>query len=71
MMTYRLRLLGPAGKIEATQRFWAETDKEALAIANGIFKADARLTAFELWLGPQRIAEETRVPKPGKKKPRR
>ena len=70
MMTYRLCLLGPAGKIEAVQRFWAETDEEALAIADRIFKDDARMRGFELWLGQQRIAAETRAPKPGKKKPR-
>jgi hypothetical protein len=68
MEMYRLCLLCPAGRIEAVQRYWAETDKEALTIANNIFKDDLRMGAFELWLGPRRVAAETRASKPEKKR---
>jgi hypothetical protein len=64
MAMYRLCLLCPAGRIEAVQRYWAETDKEALTIANSIFKDDPRMGAFELWLGPRRIHAEARETKP-------
>ena len=60
MTMYRLCLLCPAGRIEAVQRYWAETDKEAQTIASSIFKDDPRMGAFELWLAPRRIHAETR-----------
>jgi hypothetical protein len=47
---------------------WADSDKEALTIAKGMFEGDPWMGGFELWLGPRRVAAETRAPKPGKKK---
>ena len=59
MTMYRLCLLGPALRMRAVRCYSADSDKEALSIARGIFEDDPWMGAFELWLGPRRIAAVT------------
>ena len=58
MTMYRLRLLGPTGKIAKVRRFWANTDEGALAMAREMLSDDPTLIGFQLWDGPRQIAEE-------------
>ncbi len=60
MTMYRVCLLGPHGKVEAVQRFSADSDKFALAIARDMIKGDSWLAGFELWQDKRRIHAETR-----------
>jgi hypothetical protein len=60
MTTYRLYLLGPTGRIEAVQRFAAESDKNAVALGRRYLTNDSWFGGFELWVDNRRVYLETR-----------
>ena len=56
MTIYTLRSSASSGRIVAVQRFSAEDDKEARAMASDIVKGAAAVARFDLWQGERRIA---------------
>ena len=69
MTMYTLRSFTSNGRIVAVQRFSAETDKEALAMAHDMIDGASAVARFDLWQGDRRI--EGTAPTMRKGKPRR
>jgi len=64
MAIYHLGFFAVNGRIIAVQRFSAETDGEALAIARAIVKvAPSEIAVFQLWQNRRRVHAETRKAK--------
>ena len=59
MATYRVCLLGPSGRAIGIQRFSAESQRIAVAIARGMSKEDISFVGFELWTAKRRVLTET------------
>jgi len=55
MAIYTLRSFASSGRIVAVQRFSAEDDKEALAMARDMVEGSAAVARFDLWQGERRI----------------
>ena len=61
MTIYHLGFFAVSGKIIGGQRFSAETDGEALAIARDIVKvAPSEIAVFQLWQHRRRVHAGTR-----------
>ena len=69
MTIYTLRSFASSGRIVAVQRFSAEDDKEARAMARDRVKGASAVARFDVWQGERRI--EGVAPTMRKGKPRR
>jgi hypothetical protein len=56
---YRLSLLSGPGTIAAVQRFYADTDAEALTMARDTLKRSFEVAGFELWEGRRKVGGES------------
>jgi hypothetical protein len=56
MTVYRLCLLGANGKVTASLRLHADTDREALSIARETVKDHPGLSEFEVWEGIRKVS---------------
>jgi hypothetical protein len=69
MTIYTLRSFASSGRILAVQRFSADTDNEALAMAREMVKGASAVARFDLWQDDRCI--EGVAPTTRKGKPRR